>query len=42
MTSLRRDRVSLQFLAAKPETLAGLPLTGQYIDTLTFNIGPKK
>ena len=28
MTSLRRDRVSLQFLAAKPETLAGLPLWG--------------
>jgi len=29
MTSLRRDRVSLQFLAAKPETLAGLPLWGR-------------
>ena len=29
MRSLRRDRVSLQFLAAKPETLAGLPLWGR-------------
>lgn len=29
LRSLRRDRVSLQFLAAKPETLAGLPLWGR-------------